>query len=180
MKLFAWVVPIKFKISILLFIFTFVYGNIFAQEMHHEHPQTNDSTEQRQKMIHSESHRVMPFTMNEVTHYFISREDGGVLMIKVKDPEDTLQISLIRDHLKKEQKLFSKGDFRDPEALHGKGMPGVKTLSESAGKLNVGYKKLPDGAMLRFASKDTAVINAVHIWFEAQLKDHGRDARDKE
>jgi hypothetical protein len=39
---------------------------------------------------------------------------------------------------------------------------------------------LSDGAKLTFASKDTTVINAIHVWFDAQLKDHGKDARSKE
>ena len=101
-------------------------------------------------------------------------------MIKAKDPKDTLQISLIRSHLKKESVLFSKADFKDPRTLHGMNMPGLEVLSGSENKFNVQYKKLSDGAKLTFASKDTTVINAIHVWFDAQLRDHGKDARSKE
>ncbi len=132
------------------------------------------------EMIHSNSHLVMPFDMNKVTHYFIKNDTGGVLMVRAKDPKDTTQISLIRDHLKKEKNLFSEGDFTDPETLHGADMPGLKILSESEGKFNVNYNTLPDGAKLIFASKDPTVINAIHTWFDAQLKDLGSDAKSKE
>lgn len=119
----------------------------------------------------------MPFDMNKVTHYFLKTGDGGILMIRVKDPADTLQVSLIREHLRKEQKMFAEGDFNDPKTLHGMNMPGVKTLSESNDKLDVDYKSLSRGAKLTFASNDSTVIRAVHTWFDAQLKDHGKDAR---
>ncbi len=58
-------------------------------------------------------------------------------------------------------------------------MPGLKVLSGSKGKYNVEFKELPDGAQLTFISKDSAVIDAIHVWFDAQLKDHGRDAKNR-
>ncbi|MGA9290979.1 MAG: hypothetical protein WBV81_00195 [Ignavibacteriaceae bacterium] len=140
----------------------------------------NDSTlMQRQHMIHSESHMVMPFDMNKVTHYFIKNDSGGILMIKTKNKKDTAQAALVQMHLKKEFKLFSDADFRDPKTLHGMNMPGLKVLSGSKGKYNVEFKELPDGAQLTFISKDSAVIDAIYVWFDAQLKDHGRDAKNR-
>jgi hypothetical protein len=122
---------------------------------------------------------VMPFDMNKVTHYFLKNEEGGILMIRAKDPTDTSQVSLIREHLKKESELFSNANFRDPKMLHGMNMPGVKTLSESPNKFQVDYQKIADGAKLKFTSRDAKVIQAIHRWFDAQLKDHGKDARSK-
>ena len=165
----------------LIFAFSLITPGITAQDTCHDHHQMDDSSlMERQQMIHARSPMVMPFDMNKVTHYFIKTSDGGVLMIKVKDPGDTKQVSLIRKHLKKEQKLFSEGDFNDPKTLHGMDMPGVKTLSESKDKLDVDYKPLSRGAKLTFASNDSTVIHAVHTWFDAQLKDHGKDARSEE
>jgi len=131
-------------------------------------------------MIHSRSKMVMPFNMNKVTHYFIKTDEGGILMIKAKNSRDKEQISLIRSHLKKEHNLFSKADFKDPKTLHGMNMPGLKTLTKSKGKYKVEYKELKDGAQLTFISKDTTVIKAFHTWFNAQLKDHGKDAKSHE
>lgn len=182
MKTFLITGKIKYILAIVVFISSFIPGNLLAQDANrNKHQQMNDSTMmQRQQMIHSRSHMVMPFDMNKVTHYFIKTDNGGILMIKAKDPKDTLQISLIRDHLNKEKGLFSEADFKDPKTLHGMNMPGLKALSGSEGKFNVNYKKLSDGAKLTFASKDPTVIDAIHVWFDAQLRDHGSDAKSKE
>ncbi|MGE5681178.1 MAG: hypothetical protein ACM34K_09910 [Bacillota bacterium] len=150
-----------------------------AQDM--KDHQMNDSTmAKKHQMIHKKSSMVMSFDMDKVTHYFVKTEDGGNLSLRVKDPKDTAQVGLIRKHLKKEQALFSKADFRDPKTLHGKNMPGLKKLSQSKGKFNVDYKELSDGARLIFTSKDKDVVSAIHTWFDAQLKDHGSDAKSHE
>ena len=182
MKTFSIPGKLKYALAIVIWISLFLSGHLLAQDINH-HPcqQMKDSPlMQRQQMIHSRSHMVMPFDMNKVTHYFIKTNDGGILLIKAKDPADTLQISLIRKHLSKERNLFSKADFKDPKTLHGMHMPGLKTLSDLKGKFTVDYKQLPDGAKLTFASKDPAVIDALHVWFDAQLRDHGSDAKSKE
>ncbi|MFZ0456478.1 MAG: hypothetical protein WCE54_19620 [Ignavibacteriaceae bacterium] len=131
-------------------------------------------------MIHKRSPMVMPFNMSKVTHYFIKTKDGGNLIIKTKNPKDTVQAALVREHLKKEQALFSNANFRDPKTLHGMNMPGLKILSKSKGKFKVDYKELADGAQLEFTSKDSVVISAIHKWFDAQLRDHGSDAKSHE
>ena len=119
----------------------------------------------------------MPFDMNKVTHYFIKNDQGGVLIIKTKNKKDTAQAALIQSHLKKECKLFSNADFGDPKTLYGMNMPGLKILSGSKGKFKVKYKNLSDGGQLTFNSKNSEIINAIHKWFDAQLKDHGSDAK---
>ncbi len=165
-----------------LFLFLFFAVNLSAQEKEHkQNHEMNDSTLiHRQHMIHSESHMVMPFDMNKVTHYFIKNDSGGVLMVKVKEVNDTMQTELIRKHLKHEKDLFTDADFKDPKTLHGTNMPGLKKLTESAGKYSVNYSEVPAGAKLIFSSKDPEVVNALHEWFDAQLKDHGSDARSSE
>ncbi|MEJ2048799.1 MAG: hypothetical protein P8Y60_02955 [Calditrichota bacterium] len=174
----------KMKYALVVFgiVSFFIQQNIYAQANNYEkHSRMNDSTMmKRQEMIHSNSHLVMPFDMNKVTHYFVKTSNGGVLMIKAKDAKDSSQISLIRSHLKKEQALFSNVDFRDPKTLHGMNMPGLKVLSESKDKFSVRYEDLADGARLTFASKDATVVKAIHMWFDAQLRDHGSDAKSKE
>ena len=160
-------------------VLMFINNSLYAQDkMHHDKAHTMDSSlVHRQEMIHSKSPMVMPFEMNKVTHYFINKDDGGELLIKVKNKKDTAQVALIRDHLLKEQKLFSKKDFRDPKTLHGADMPGLKVLSDSTKKFDVYYSEIPRGAKLIFKSEDSTVIKAIHNWFSAQLKDHGSDAK---
>ena len=118
--------------------------------------------------------------MNKVTHYFIKTDNGGILRIISKSGDDPKQVKLIREHLRKEQHLFSAGDFRDPKTLHGINMPGLKILTKSNDKYRVLYKEIRNGAQLSFTSEDTTVVNALHTWFAAQLRDHGIDARSHE
>ena len=151
------------------------------QNQKQDNKQTRDTTLiMRREMIHSRSHLVMPFDMNKVTHYFIDTNSGGVLKIKAKNPGYKKQINLIREHLKKELDLFSNADFRDPKTLHGMHMPGLKVLAKSKGKFKVKYKELPLSTQLTFSAKDSKVINALHVWFAAQLKDHGKNERSHE
>ncbi len=168
----------KYSLVLILLLSIFFVDNAAAQQMQNKKQGMNDSTlMMRQRMIHMRSHMVMPFNMNKVTHYFIDTKSGGILKIKAKNPKDTVQIKLIREHLKKEFGLFSKADFKDPKTLHGKNMPGLKVLTDSKGKYKVEYKELFDGAKLTFTSKNSNVIKALHIWFAAQLRDHGSDAK---
>lgn len=173
---------IKYILILLPFLSFFILNTAAAQQNKNEKQKhVNDSTLlMRRNMIHSRSSMVMPFGMNKVTHYFIKTDNGGILMIKVKNSKDTIQIDLIRDHLKKEHKLFSEADFQDPQTLHGVNMPGLDVLTKSKDKYKVEYKDLRYGAQLTFSSKDLKVIKAFHLWFDAQLKDHGSDARSKE
>ncbi len=173
----------KIKHILIVFAFSCLLANNYSypqDKNNHINHHMNDSTlMHRQHMIHTESHMVMPFDMNKVTHYFIKNDAGGVLMIKTKNKKDTAQAALVQSHLKKECKLFSKADFRDPKTLHGMNMPGLKVLSGSKGEFDVKFKKLSDGAKLTFASKDSVIVNAIHVWFDAQLRDHGSDAKSR-
>lgn len=173
---------IKLLLPLLSLSLPLLFNTAAAQpNKNHVWKQSKDSTLiLRQKMIHSRSPLVMPFKMDKVTHYFIKTDNGGILMIKAKNIKDTVQISLIRSHLKKEYSLFSKADFRDPEKLHGTDMPGLKVLTNSKGLYKVVYKELSDGAELTFTSNHKKVIKALHRWFDAQLQDHGSDAKSHE
>ena len=167
---------IKYTLLMLVFACLFIISSSYAQDENNNH--MSDSTSMhRQHMIHSESPMVMPFDMNKVTHYFIKDVNGGILIIKTKDMKDTTQAALVQSHLKKECTIFSNADFRDPKTLHGMNMPGLDILSGAKGKFKVEYKKLTDGAQLTFVSTQSEVINAIHQWFDAQLRDHGSDAK---
>lgn len=120
----------------------------------------------------------MPFDLNKTTHIFTKTDQGGIQKIQVKDPQDNEQIELIRSHLQKEKELFDNGDFSDPSALHGESMPGLEVLQQSAAKLKVEYSDIPDGAQLTYITEDDKVIDALHMWFMAQLQDHGMDAME--
>ncbi len=172
---------IKYLSILSLFFLLLSGGNSFAQRNNKgQKPEPDSVLTARRHMIHRRSAMVMPFNMSKVTHYFIKTEEGGILRIIVKSAADSDQVRLIRKHLLKEQNLFSAGNFRDPKTLHGMNMPGLNILTKSKDKFKVEYKELKSGAQLAFTSNDKTVVNALHVWFAAQLRDHGHDAKSIE
>lgn len=118
---------------------------------------------------------VMPFDLARSLHIFTPLKDGGLQEIVSRDG-DPAEIDLIRQHLKKEAAAFSKGDYSDPAHIHGSSMPGLDVLQGASGKIDVSFAEMPEGARLRFTSDDPAIVEALHAWFRAQVRDHGADA----
>ena len=131
----------------------------------------------RQEHVHEMSHSVMPFDMSKTVHIFKMTEFGGVQRVVAKDANTKEQITLIQQHLQHEAKRFQRGDFSDPETLHGTDMPGLQELQEGASRIKITYASLPTGAEIRFETSDLRLLTAVHRWFGAQLSEHGADAK---
>lgn len=127
---------------------------------------------QRQATVTANGAHVMPFDLSKTTHTFTDVPMGGIEAITANDLQDSSQSNLIRMHLQHEADNFSKGDFSDPAATHGKDMPGLAVLEKSAGRLNVKYSEVDGGAQLIYSSTDPALVTALHQWFEAQRTDH--------
>lgn len=130
----------------------------------------------RQEEVAKKGAEVMPFDLEQTTHVFQALEDGGLQKVVVKNPSNQKQIALIQSHLKEESERFRKGDFSDPAKIHGDDMPGLAQLKAGAKEINVRYTALPDGAEIRYTSKDPKLVMALHHWFSAQLSDHGHHA----
>jgi hypothetical protein len=130
----------------------------------------------RQEDVATRGAKVMPFDLEQTMHVFQKLEDGGLQKVVVKDPSNKKQIALIQAHLREESERFRKGDFSDPAKIHGENMPGLAELKAGAGKIDVVYTPLPDGAQIRYTTKDSTLLMAIHHWFDAQLSDHGSHA----
>jgi len=130
----------------------------------------------RQEEVAGRGAKVMPFDLEQTMHVFQKLEDGGLQKVVVKDPLNKKQIALIQAHLKQESEKFRKGDFSDPAKIHGESMPGLAELKAGAGKIDIRYAALPDGAQIRYKAKDPKLVMAIHQWFSAQLSDHGHHA----
>jgi len=125
-----------------------------------------------QKGIH-----VMPFDLKQTQHIFTKTEAGGVQQVIARNPSNTRQVELIRQHLTKISQEFSHGDFANPAKIHGQDMPGLAALRKAKpGQLRVEYKELNDGAEITYSTEEPGLIAAIHRWFDAQLADHGPDA----
>jgi hypothetical protein len=131
----------------------------------------------QQGHVHQMSHEVMPFDLSKTVHIFKMTEQGGVERVVTRQDAASDQVPFIQQHLEKEARQFEKGDYSDPQQLHGVDMPGLKELEQGASHVKVSYKALPNGAEISFETTDLRLLTAVHRWFGAQLSEHGADAR---
>jgi hypothetical protein len=137
---------------------------------------TDDSQTDRQRQVAERGQDVMPFDLEQTTHYFTPTDTGGVQDVVTDQPGDTEQIALIRTHLQEEAEAFRQGDFGDPARIHGDTMPGLAELESGHDDFQVHYGERPDGATLTYTTEEPALVQALHDWFDAQLSDHGSHA----
>lgn len=130
----------------------------------------------RQAEVAGRGASVMPFDLDRTTHHFAKTDTGGVQTVVADDPADAAQIRLIQQHLSHEADQFRRGAFTDPARIHGGDMPGLAALRDSAGEITIDYAATDDGARITYRTTDTALVAALHAWFDAQVGDHGHHA----
>ena len=121
--------------------------------------------------------QVMPFDLERTVHVFRDQKDGGLQQVVVRNSKDRKQIDLIRRHLREEAARFARGDFSDPAHIHGRDMPGLAELRAGAKRIAIRYAEIPAGASIRYTSRASRLIAAIHRWLAAQRRDHGPHAR---
>lgn len=131
------------------------------------------ASQARQEEVARRGAKVMPFSLELTLHIFTKTNYGGIQQVIVKDPSDTYQIRLIREHLRQISKEFAQRNFSAPAGIHGSDMQGLKELEKARpGQLRIAYSEIPKGAQIDYSSNDPALIDAIHRWFDAQLADH--------
>ena len=130
----------------------------------------------RQEQVAERGATVMPFDLERTTHVFRKRADGGVQTVVADDSGDDDEVEKIREHLRGEAAAFRRGEFGDPAQVHGHEMPGLRELEAGAERIEISYADAPAGGRIGYATGDPALVAALHAWFEAQVKDHGRHA----
>jgi hypothetical protein len=136
----------------------------------------DEAAEDRQSTVAERGETVMPFDLDATTHVFTPTEDGGIQEVRADEPGDVNQIALVREHLEDEARRFRAGDFDDPAAIHGHDMPGLAELEAGHDSISVDYAESPAGATITYATDNPALVDALHVWFEAQVMDHGAHA----
>jgi len=121
---------------------------------------------------------VMPFHLEKTQHVFNKTAHGGIQQVIAKDAADSEQIGLIRRHLSDISECFRQGDFSRQRQIHGDDMPGVADLAVSYRRVHFDYRELPNGAEIEYSAEDSALVDAIHRYFNAQLSDHARHAVD--
>ena len=133
----------------------------------------------RQAEVEGWGAEVMPFSLAKAQHQFTKTESGGIQRVISRDPQNQEEIRLIRPHLIQMAENFKHGDYSGPKAIHGQDMPGLAEMrSAQSGSLQIIYSAEPSGPSLTFNANNTQLIKAIHEWFDAQVQDHGHDARE--
>jgi hypothetical protein len=57
--------------------------------------------------------------------------------------------------------------------IHGDDMPGLAELRASAGRIDVTYDELEEGAQLTYRTSEPAITTALHDCFAVQTSAHG-------
>ncbi len=134
---------------------------------------------QRQAEVSQRGKDVMPFNLAATTHVFSKRADGGIQQVIAKNPQDKVQVKLVRQHLQQIRDEFLKGDFSGPTHIHGQSMPGLAELQMAkSDQIAIAYENVKSGAALTYKTIDPSLVIALHKWFDAQFSDHGKDAME--
>jgi hypothetical protein len=132
----------------------------------------------RQQDVAGRGKDVMPFNLAATQHIFTKTAHGGTQQVVVRRAADREQIDLARSHLREIREQFLKGDFSGPSHIHGQEMPGLAELKASRpGQIAIAYKDVRGGGQLSYTTRDAQLVTALHKWFDAQLSDHGKDAK---
>jgi len=120
------------------------------------------------------SQPVLPFSVEQSLQTFSKTVHGGVQHVVVKSAGDTRQVKLIQAYLLKLADAYRKGDFSETERIHGADMPGLTLLKTAeTDDIKFEYKALENGAQIHYSTEYPQFVQALHIWFDAQISDHG-------
>jgi len=122
----------------------------------------------------TEAHQSLPYAVDRALEGFAKTANGGIMQIIAKSANDSQQIKLMQQYLRQTAEEYQKGDFSSTERFHGTDMPGLAQMKAAkAGGVKYEYKALNNGGQIIFSSEDPQLLNALHAWIDAQVKEHG-------
>lgn len=116
--------------------------------------------------------RVMGVNQNASTHVFDDLADGGRIRYTADDLGDTAAVRTIRAHLRDVATAFAAGDFSQPEAVHGRAVPGADVLAARRAHLGYAVADIPGGAELRITTTDPEALAGLRRFLQFQRMDH--------
>ena len=175
------------KIAVLIFGLVLIAGLVIRETLSTLHSSHGDmdhtshmqemASEERQTEVAERGEDVMPFNLHDTRHHFVKNAKGGIQQVLARDSGDVNQIQLVQIHLKEIREQFLQGDFSGPAHIHGNDMPGLRELQKSEpGQIKITYQEINSGAELYYETSNIELVDAIHLWFDAQLSDHGKDA----
>jgi len=122
----------------------------------------------------TEAHQSLPYAVDQALEVFAKTANGGIMQIVAKSTNDSQQIKLMQQYLHQTAEEYKKGDFSSTERFHGTAMPGLAQMKAAkAGEIKYQYKALNNGGQIVFSTEDAQLLNALHAWVDAQIKEHG-------
>ncbi|MGZ4979387.1 MAG: aspartate carbamoyltransferase [Methylobacter sp.] len=122
----------------------------------------------------SDARQLLPYAADRALEGFTRTANGGIMQIVAKSADDAQQIKLMQQYLRQTAEEYGKTDFSSTEIFHGTDMPGLAQMKAAkAGEIKYQYKALNNGGQIVFSTEDPQLLNGLHAWIDAQIKDHG-------
>ncbi|TAK62478.1 MAG: aspartate carbamoyltransferase [Methylobacter sp.] len=122
----------------------------------------------------TDAHQLLPYAVDRALEGFVKTANGGIMQIIAKSDNDSQQIKRMQQYLRQTAEEYGKGDFSSTERFHGANMPGLAQMKAAkAGEIKYQYKALNNGGQIVFSTEDPQLLNALHAWIDAQIKEHG-------
>lgn len=150
----------------------FLVGVVFGYSLGDVH---DSELVDRQRIIHDRFTLIMPFDVEQSRHVFHEHRNGGMIQVYTNSTS-TEEIARIQNYLKVEYDRYRTGNFTNEIKLHGQHMPGIRELSENFSQITFVYSNMQNGAQIQLITNNPKLLDAIHIWFRAQLLDHGTHA----
>ena len=124
--------------------------------------------------------RVMGVDPTRSAHEFDLLPDGGRIRLLQAASEDTdsSSVAKIRTHLRSIARAFSRGDFKSPAMVHGRVVPGTKTMAAKRSVIKYRVSDLPRGGEVWIMTRDSAARAAIKEFVEFQRADHRASGSD--
>lgn len=118
--------------------------------------------------------RVMGVDQTKSAHEFDLLPDGARirLLMAVAEESDSTRVATIRTHLRSIARAFSRGDFKTPAIMHGRVVPGTKTMAAKRRVIQYRVSDLPRGGEVWIMTQDSTAMAAIKEFVEFQRTDH--------
>jgi len=152
------------KIALLACLMALSFATAQAQEPDTGKPAANNT----------DAHKLLPYAVDRALEGFTRTANGGIMQIVAKSADDAQQIKAMQQYLRHTAEEYGKGNFSSTERFHGTDMPGLARMKAAkTGAIKYQYKALNNGGQIVFSTGDPQLLNALHVWIDAQIKDHG-------
>jgi hypothetical protein len=114
----------------------------------------------------------MGFDQEKTTHHFYLYEDGGAIVVTVKEAKDHANLAAIRSHLPHIAQMFAAGDFSAPHYIHAQDVPGTEGMKRLKDRISYTYEEIRDGGRVLIKTRHARALLAVHDFLKYQITDH--------